>query len=152
MAKLTKEKIAKGFAKYYKEQWEIIKTFTTVKQLKTVDTDDLLKLRSWIFKFEKPKNDADEPRPMMIQKIIIDRIKRDPNCMEVDQIIEIMTRFGADPQLVYNDNGQFAVSESATQTGPVGADKFTGYINVPVKKNMWKKNIREALNHYILRH
>lgn len=106
----------------------------------------LLKERSALL---KDKSRKDDNRIDKIQKDIITAIKKNFNKYEVDFILETLTKFGDAPNLIYDDNGMFAVSGDGYQPVVFGNQKIEGSMTVFVKKDQWKKTIREALKHYI---
>lgn len=77
---------------------------------------------------------TDDNKIMKIQKEVQKSIRQNFNSYACDFIIETWTKFGASPQLIYNDNGLFAVNEQGLCIK---------------KKNVWKKSIRLALKYYI---
>lgn len=106
------------------------------------ERDDLLK------KGGKVSNKkADE-----IEKHIRHTIKHYFWVYPVDFVIETYTRFGAAPQLVYDDNGLFAVSSAGLFPVVYGKQKINGTLFVKVNKAMWKPTIREALKFWIDKH
>lgn len=147
--KVTAKSIHNAIIQVQKEYKAKLNTLTTVKQFSKIVTGDLLVLRESILKDTK---DSKDQRPLAIQKLIIGRFKKDPNGFEVDEIIEAMTRFGAAPQLVYDDNGLFAVTENCFAPAVSGTQKMEGTMAISVTKDMWKKTIREALNYYLKQH
>lgn len=107
----------------------------------------LLDERDSILKEDVESKIADE-----YQKNIISAIKKYFDIYEVDFIIETFTRFGASPNLIYDDNGLFAIVEEGYQQAVVGNQKIEGGFTLFVKKKQWKKSIREALKYYISKH
>lgn len=71
------------------------------------------------------------------------------NKFEVDFILETLTSFGQAPNVVYDDNGMFAVSSEGWQPVVTGQQRIEGVISVSVEKVQWKKTIRQALKHYL---
>lgn len=68
---------------------------------------------------------------------------------EVDFILETLTHFGDAPNLIYDDNGLFAVTCDGYQPVVTGNQKIEGEFIVFVEKKQWKKTIREALKYYL---
>lgn len=64
-------------------------------------------------------------------------------------IIEELTKLGAAPNLLYDDNGHFAISGDGFQ--PVSLDIKVSDLTIStlITKNQWKPTIREALKHYL---
>jgi hypothetical protein len=67
----------------------------------------------------------------------------------VDFILETLTMFGEAPNVVYDDNGLFAVSSMGYQPVVCGKQRIEGLVSVYVKKNQWEKTIRLALKKYL---
>lgn len=68
---------------------------------------------------------------------------------EVDFMLETLTKFGDCPQLLYDDNGNFAVSGDSFSQAVSGEEKIEGVVTVMVEKNQWFPTIRQALFHYM---
>lgn len=66
-------------------------------------------------------------------------------------IFEELTKLGWAPCLLYDDNGNFAVSGEGMQSIPMDTVQETGtdWISHWVKKDGWFPTIREALNSYL---
>lgn len=69
--------------------------------------------------------------------------------LPVDFIIETLTHFGDSPNILYDDNGNFAVSADGYQTVASDGEPIDMDMTVIVTKHQWKKTIREALIHYL---
>ena len=107
----------------------------------------LLDKRDAILKKNYEDKEAD-----VLQKKIISAIKKNPTKYEVDFIIETFTRFGASPNIIYDDNGLFAIVEEGVQSVVYGNQRLEGAFTLIVEKKQWKKSIREALKYYISKH
>lgn len=70
------------------------------------------------------------------------------NDTELLDWIEMETQCGAAPCIVYDDNGNFAVSFRGQQPCPDG-DKFTGGVSIEVwvEPDQWMPTIREAIQY-----
>lgn len=99
--------------------------------------------RDKLIKTKKNNKRIDE-----IKKQIQDEIIANYYYYPVDFILETWTRFGASPNLVYDDDGLFAISNIG-YPAVYGKQKMEGEIIVLIKKNQWKESIREALKIYI---
>lgn len=88
--------------------------------------------------------DADQIEEM-ITKELIDNFNDYP----VDFIIETLTKFGQAPNLVYDDNGRFAVSSDGFNQVVTDDELIDQPMTIFVEKHMWYKTIREALYHYL---
>ena len=95
------------------------------------------------------KKNGKNKRVDEIQKEISIAIIKNFNKYEVDFILETWTRFGAAPNVIYDDNGLFAVSGSGFQPVVTGKERIEGACTVFVEKKQWKKSIRLALKQYI---
>ena len=84
---------------------------------------------------------------------IVKAIKENKNILEVDFIIESLTHLGHAPNILYDDNGHFAISSDGMQSLPKDLNdtddiSFSCY----VEKKYWKKTIRQALIFYLSEH
>ncbi len=104
----------------------------------------LLDERDALYKKDKQNKRVDE-----IQKQISTAIRKNFDSYEVDFILETWTRFGATPNVIYDDNGLFAVTGDGCQQVVVGNQKLEGAFTVFVEKKQWKKSIRLALKQFI---
>lgn len=95
------------------------------------------------------KKDSKSKRVDKIQKQISNAIIKNFANYEVDFIIETWTRFGSAPNVIYDDNGLFAVSGDGLQPVVTGKEKINGAITILVEKKQWKKTIRQALKQFI---
>lgn len=72
--------------------------------------------------------------------------------LPVDFILESLTMLGHAPQLVYDDNGHFAISGDGFSPVPMtdsGKFEESESFTTLVEPEMWHDTIREALNHYL---
>lgn len=95
------------------------------------------------------KKDSKSKRVDEIQREISTAIRKNFNKYEVDFILETWTRFGSAPNVVYDDNGLFAVSGDGYQPIVMGKERIEGAFTVFVEKKQWKKTIRQALKQFI---
>ena len=84
-----------------------------------------------------------------IQAIIMKAFKDNHEAYPVDFIIETLTHFGQALNLIYDDNGHFAVSVSGFQPISTTSEAFSGDYYVFVEKEQWFDTIRKALWHYL---
>ncbi len=84
-----------------------------------------------------------------IQNEITSAFIKQFNGYEVDFILETLSKFGDAPQLLYDDNGRWAVSGDGYAPAVAGTQKIEGSMTAYVKKAQWKNNIRAALKHYL---
>lgn len=85
----------------------------------------------------------------LIERNITNDLKNHFNSYPVDFIIETLTKFGKATNVVYDDNGMFAVSEECSQPVVSGKERIHTAMAVYVKGKMWKKTIRLALKYYL---
>jgi len=95
------------------------------------------------------KLDNDSKRVDEIQKEISTAIRKNFDQYAVDFILETWTRFGAAPNVIYDDNGLFAVTGDGYQKVVFGKERLEGTFTVFVEKKQWKKTIRQALKQFI---
>lgn len=72
--------------------------------------------------------------------------------LECDFILESLTMLGDAPQLVYDDNGHWAVSGNGFSSIPISeSGKFEGQESMTtiVEPDEWKDTIREAIKEYV---
>lgn len=126
-----------------------------------IEIGDLIERRNKILK-ERHSYTGDEQQPHRrkitkeveaesndIQRRITDEFVKRFLGYEVDFILETLTHFGQAPNLVYDDNGMFAVSGEGYQPVVTGKERLQGGLTVFVSKTMWRKTIREALEYYL---
>ena len=78
---------------------------------------------------------------------ILDMIKENRNLLPVEFILEELSMLGHAPNLLYDDNGYWAVAYDGYQTVVTEpSDVETSFL---VPKKLWKNTIREALNVYL---
>jgi hypothetical protein len=115
------------------------------KKLTQKDITNLIKERSRLL--DKDYNDS---KADLIQQHITASFKKYFKGYPCDFIIETLTEFGQAPNIIYDDNGLFAMSADGYQPVVTGDEKLEGELMVFVmKKDMWKPTIREALWHYL---
>ena len=91
----------------------------------------------------------DDKEADVLEQKILTVIKTDFDELPIEFIIETLTKLGQGPNLVYDDNGNFAVSGNAFQPVVVDAEKIEGGITVFVEAQQWKETIRLALKFYL---
>jgi len=95
----------------------------------------------------------DEPKEVdELGDKIRELINEGANDLPVDFVLESLTHLGQAPQVVYDDNGHFAVS--GTGMDPVmmtDSGKYEENVSISafIEPDMWKDTIREALKHYL---
>ena len=112
-----------------------------------------IKIREESWSEEEVRYTIPEPKEV---KELGDEIKallsEHKNTLPVDFILESLTHLGDAPQVIYDDNGHFAVSGNGyspvpmTESGKFETDEsFT----TVVTSDQWFDTIREALKHYL---
>lgn len=94
------------------------------------------------------KNPDDKQIDVLADEIVL-MINENFYDLEVDFIIETLTKLGYAPNVIYDDNGLFAVSGDGYQPVVCGDEKIDGSVIIYVTPDMWKKTIREALKKYL---
>ena len=95
----------------------------------------------------------EEPKEIdLLADEIKDGLLRHRNELPVDFILESLTSLGDAPQVIYDDNGNWAISSSGMS--PVvmsdsGKFEDTQSFTSFVEPEEWYDTIREALNHYL---
>lgn len=80
---------------------------------------------------------------------IYNTIKDNQDSLEVDFIIESLTELGSAPNILYDDNGNFAVVGDGFQTVSYGNEPVDIEMSFFIEKDKWKKTIREAIKIYL---
>ncbi|MBS3146773.1 hypothetical protein J4471_03695 [Candidatus Woesearchaeota archaeon] len=83
----------------------------------------------------------------LTQKILQLLQKHQPN-LHVDYVIESLTKLGFAPNILYDDNGHFAIVESYLQSLSNKSPE-NQYLAFQIQKDDWKNSIRTALTSYI---
>jgi hypothetical protein len=110
---------------------------------------DKLEIKKMLWDMQQMIDGFDRFNAQEIGKQIKKEIRENFDNYEVDFILETWTEFGYAPNLIYDDNGMFAVVETAFAPAVYGANKIDGSIVLLVKKKHWKPTIRKALWKYI---
>jgi hypothetical protein len=108
--------------------------------------------KSLVDKSSKFKTLSEIPEPKEIDSIgkeILKHLKKDFDILPVDFIVESLTHLGHAPNIIYDDNGLFAVTAEGFQSVVTGNQKIEGTFLLLVEKKQWKKSIREALKQYM---
>jgi hypothetical protein len=125
--------------------------------IEQIQIQNLSDRRYELFGMEFPDWDLDkeaELHPPEIQKEIddladqiLDAIKRWRNALPFEFIFEELTNLGWAPCLLYDDNGNFAISDDGMQS--ISEEVDDQELFYFIKKDRWKETIREALNYYL---
>ena len=127
------------------------------KSVEQIHIDNLSKKRYEYFGADYPEwdveNEAELYPPEIQEKIddlaeeILKYIKLWKYALPFEFIFEELTRLGWAPCLLYDDNGNFAVSGDGMQSISEDVDDQTFMSFAP--KESWKPTIREALDYYL---
>lgn len=98
---------------------------------------------------ESEEYEIEEPKEIdELAEQILEYIKSWRHALPFEFIIEELTKLGWAPCLLYDDNGNFAISGEGMQTiSAEGVDSQELFHFI--EKDMWKPTIREALNYYL---
>lgn len=95
------------------------------------------------------REDNESDRADEIEKRITHDLRENFDQFPIDFILETLSHFGQAPNLVYDDNGNWAIS--CEGMSPVAFDdkKIEGVLNVFVKEDQWFDTIRKAVRHHL---
>jgi len=98
---------------------------------------------------EKKDDEAADSIETKITNILIAQNEK----FSCDFILETMTRFGASPSVIYDDNGKWAVLTDGTQPVVYGDNTLEGHVDMRFfcERGHWFETIREALLDYLNR-
>ena len=85
----------------------------------------------------------------IVESQIMDEFRRSLKKYDVDFVIETLTKLGGAPNVIYDDNGMFAVTADGYTPAVCGKQRIEGAFSLVVKKEQWFGTIRKALQHYI---
>jgi hypothetical protein len=111
----------------------------TIKHIK-----ELLDKRDQLLEQDEKNKEIDE-----IQELITACFKKDLDSYPFDFVFETLTRFGQAPQLVYDDNGMFAITCAGYSPCVMGDERIEGSMTAFVEKDQWHKSCMEAMHHYL---
>lgn len=80
---------------------------------------------------------------------ILTKIKTDKDQLEFEFIIEELTKLGQAPNMIYDDNGHFAVTSTGIQEVPEHNDPQGIAVTSFITEDQWKNSPREALYYYL---
>jgi hypothetical protein len=96
---------------------------------------------------EKDSYEIQEPTEVdELAKEILDLLTVNHEDLPVDFIIESLTHLGYDPSILYDDNGNFAISSGGYSS--ISFEPADCSLSFFVEKRFWKPTIREALKIY----
>lgn len=92
---------------------------------------------------------TDDKQADKMEKQILTALKTYFESYECDLVLETLTKLGQSPNLIYDDNGKFAVSSEGMQPVVTNDEQLVGQVYIMTEKDQWFPTIREALWHYI---
>jgi len=95
------------------------------------------------YTMEEPK-EIDE-----LSKEIIHLLFKNESKLDTDCIIQSLTSLGYSPNILYDDNGHFAVISDGIQTVSMDDEAVDMDMSFFIEKENWKDTIREALHIYL---
>lgn len=96
---------------------------------------------------EKGIYETDEPKEVdILAKEILDLLTANHEDLPIDFVIESLTQLGYDPSILYDDNGNFAISSGGMCS--ISIEPADCSLSFFVEKRFWKPTIREALKVY----
>ena len=102
---------------------------------------------SWDEEAEDYQNEYPEEIDTLSDQIL-DCIKKWRYALPFEFILEELTRLGWAPCLLYDDNGNFAISGEGMQSISIEG-KDDCHLSHFVEKDMWQDSIRKALDYYL---
>jgi hypothetical protein len=122
--------------------------FTITNKIK--ERKVFLKLYDDSYDAKLEKHKIKEPKEIdNLGREIKQLLDKNVDTLPVDFIIESLTHLGDAPNVMYDDNGMFAVSGDGYQPVVFGNQRIEGGLTVVVEKKMWKSTIRKALKYYM---
>src|SRR6185295_4543467 len=106
---------------------------------------DEQEIKSLIKKRYKLLNADNVKEADIIEKKITSSLRNRFKYFSIDFILETLITFGQAPNLINDDNGNWAVSGEGYQPVVTGKEKIDGHVMVVVTKKQWAKTIRQAL-------
>lgn len=82
---------------------------------------------------------------MLNRKTLIENLLVDFEYRPIEITLEALTKMGYAPNLLYDDNGQWAVVTDGTQPVVTGKQKLKGTMSFFCNRKDWAPTIRKAL-------
>jgi hypothetical protein len=128
-----------------------------MKNLHSKNLENLVNRRkvfydNWQASYNEETNTFGYDEPKEIDEIaneIMQYIAKHKDEIDIEVILETITYLGGSPNLLYDDNGHFAITDEGYQSVAFGDEPVDVETSFNVPKECWKKTIREALNHYL---
>lgn len=99
---------------------------------------------------DKKASDAEIEQIDQLEKEILSYMKEYFNSMSFEFLLDELTKLGYCPNVVYDDNGHWAIACNGYQNVPGGDDPIDMNLYHIVEKHEWKNSPREALYSYII--
>ena len=126
----------------------IIEKAIDLIKLKNDQRNEFHKLYFASWNEEAEKYAMEEPKEIdQLASEILSLIKLHINILPIDFIIESVTELGWSPSIIYDDNGNFAITGCGFQSISL-EDKSDCELSFFIKKENWFPTIREAIIHY----
>jgi len=96
------------------------------------------------------KYSEEEPKEIdILGEQVLSLLKSNSAVLDIDFILESLSKLGHAPNLLYDDNGNWALTSDGVQTIPIEDDTNDIDLSFWVEKSLWKGSIREAVDHYL---
>ena len=102
--------------------------------------------------YDENTNEYTVEYPEIIDELsqdIITYIRKNINNLDIDNILETLTHLGYAPNLIYDDNGHFAITDDAFQNVTYGDEPSDLDISLHINKERFEKTIKLALINYL---
>jgi hypothetical protein len=99
---------------------------------------------------KKDYKEEENPLDDILHKKINEALLLTYETLEPTFILETLTTLGGSPILIYDDNGNFAITESIFSEVVTEKHTDTYHLNIAVEPNFWKPTIKEAIIYYLL--
>jgi len=106
---------------------------------------ELIKQRKELFAAKKQRKRLINKNTREIEAALL----QGSDTLPVDLLITADTHLGGAPQLVYDDNGRFAVTSDGYAPLVMDDERIEGSMTAFVEKEMWFSEIRDALKFYL---
>lgn len=111
--------------------------------------DEFLKIQEESYNVNSFKYDVIPEEIDILGNEILNKISEYRNDLSIDFIIEQLTKLGQAPNLLYDDDGRFAVTGDGFQSLVASDEADDVKLHFFVEKRHWKSTIREALYYYL---
>jgi len=112
------------------------------------ERDNYLRIWNNSWNEEEDKYEISEPKEIDdLSEQIWNNLRDHQDVLPVEFVIESMTRLGHAPNILYDDNGNFAICDDGYQS--ISDEIIDQEMAFFVKKERWFPTIRLALNYYL---